>query len=78
MDVLAETYLINTPLSITGGGRGAKLSEKKEKNQLSMRDVPLEQTTEYAVEECRYHFSQLASTLDLKLKEANTKNYLMI
>jgi len=45
MDVLAETYLNYTPVSIT------ELIGKKGKNQLSMRDVPLEKQTEYAVED---------------------------
>ena len=45
MDVLAETYLNYTPISIT------ELIGKKGKNQLSMREVPLEKQTEYAVED---------------------------
>jgi len=45
MDVLAETYLNYTPISIT------ELIGKKGKNQLSMRDVSLEKQTEYAVED---------------------------
>ena len=45
MDVLAETYLNYTPISIE------ELIGKKGKNQLSMRDVPLEKQTEYAVED---------------------------
>ena len=45
MDVLAETYLNYTPISIE------ELIGKKGKNQLSMRDVPIEQQTEYAVED---------------------------
>ena len=45
MDVLAETYLNYTPQSIT------ELIGKKGKNQLTMRQVPLVQQTEYAVED---------------------------
>lgn len=45
MDVLAETYLNYQPIAIS------KLIGKKGKNQLSMRDVPLEDQTEYAVED---------------------------
>ena len=45
MDVLAETYLNYTPQSIT------ELIGKKGKNQLSMRQVPIAQQTEYAVED---------------------------
>lgn len=45
MDVLAETYLNYQPVSIT------ELIGKKGKNQLSMREVPLEEQTEYAVED---------------------------
>ncbi|MEM8998840.1 MAG: DNA polymerase I [Bacteroidota bacterium] len=45
MDVLAETYLNYTPVSITA------LIGKKGKNQLSMRQVPIEKQTEYAVED---------------------------
>ncbi|MGB5980715.1 MAG: DNA polymerase I [Nonlabens sp.] len=45
MDVLAETYLNYTPKSIV------ELIGKKGKNQKSMRDVPLEDQKEYAVED---------------------------
>ncbi len=45
MDVLAETYLNYTPVSISD------LIGKKGKNQLSFRQVPLDQQTEYAVED---------------------------
>ena len=45
MDILAETYLNYQPISIT------KLIGKKGKNQLSMRDVPIKDQTEYAVED---------------------------
>ena len=66
MDVLAEAYLNYTPVSIT------ELIGKKGKNQLSMREVPLEQQTEYAVEDAditlqlKEHFAQ-------ELGEANTQ-----
>jgi DNA polymerase-1 len=45
MDILAETYLNYQPVSIT------TLIGKKGKNQLSMRDVPIKDQTEYAVED---------------------------
>ncbi|MEQ9581601.1 MAG: 5'-3' exonuclease H3TH domain-containing protein, partial [Arenibacter sp.] len=66
MDVLAETYLNYTPVSIT------ELIGKKGKNQLSMRDVPLEQQTEYAVEDADITF-QLAQHFRPELKEAKTE-----
>ena len=65
MDVLAETYLNYTPVSIT------ELIGKKGKNQRSMRDVPLEQITEYAVEDADITF-QLAKHFTPELKSANT------
>ena len=45
MDLLSETYLGYTPVSIE------TLIGKKGKNQGSMRDVPIEKVTEYAVED---------------------------
>lgn len=45
MDYLAETYLQYKPVSIT------TLIGKKGKNQLTMRDVPVEKVTEYASED---------------------------
>jgi len=45
MDVLSETYLGYSPVSIE------TLIGKKGKNQGSMRDVPLDKVTEYAVED---------------------------
>ena len=66
MDVLAETYLNYTPVSIT------ELIGKKGKNQLSMRDVPLEQQTEYAVEDADITF-QLAQHFRPELAEAKTE-----
>ena len=66
MDVLAETYLNYTPISIT------KLIGKKGKNQLSMRDVPLEKQTEYAVEDADITL-QLKEHFQNELGEANTQ-----
>jgi len=64
MDVLSETYLNYTPVSIT------ELIGKKGKNQLSMRAVPLEQQTEYAVEDADITF-QLANHFRPELAQAN-------
>jgi DNA polymerase-1 len=66
MDVLAETYLNYTPISITD------LIGKKGKNQLSMRDVPLEKQTEYAVEDADITL-QLKEHFQKELGEANTQ-----
>ncbi|MCX7551628.1 DNA polymerase I [Xanthomarina sp. F2636L] len=66
MDVLAETYLNYTPISIT------ELLGKKGKNQLSMRDVPLEKQTEYAVEDADITL-QLKEHFTKELGEANTQ-----
>lgn len=66
MDVLAETYLNYTPVSIT------ELIGKKGKNQQSMRDVPLEQQTEYAVEDADITL-QLKAHFEKELGEANTQ-----
>tara|TARA_R110000868_G_scaffold102146_6_gene281342 strand:- start:1749 stop:4586 length:2838 start_codon:yes stop_codon:yes gene_type:complete len=66
MDVLAETYLNYSPVSIT------ELIGKKGKNQLSMRDVPLPQQTEYAVEDADITF-QLAQHFRPELAEAKTE-----
>lgn len=65
MDVLSETYLNYTPISIT------ELIGKKGKNQLSMREVPLEKQTEYAVEDADITF-QLAQHFRPELAEAKT------
>ena len=67
MDVLSETYLNYTPVSIT------ELIGKKGKNQLSMRDVPLEKQTEYAVEDADVTL-QLAQHFRPELKEAKTED----
>ncbi|WP_178987316.1 DNA polymerase I [Winogradskyella schleiferi] len=66
MDVLAETYLNYTPISIT------ELIGKKGKNQLSMREVPLEKQTEYAVEDADITL-QLKEHFQTELGEANTQ-----
>ena len=66
MDVLAETYLNYTPISIT------ELIGKKGKNQLSMRDVPLEQQTEYAGEDADITL-QLRNHFEKELDEAGTR-----
>ena len=63
MDVLAETYLNYSPVSIT------ELIGKKGKNQLSMREVPLEQVAEYAVEDADITM-QLATHFAPELQEA--------
>jgi DNA polymerase-1 len=65
MEVLAETYLNYTPISITD------LIGKKGKNQLSMRDVSLEKLTEYAVEDADITY-QLASHFKKELTDADT------
>ena len=66
MEVLAETYLNYTPISII------ELIGKKGKNQLSMRDVPLEKQTEYAVEDTDITL-QLKEHFQSELGEANTQ-----
>ena len=66
MDVLAETYLNYTPVSITA------LIGKKGKNQLSMRDVPLKDQTEYAVEDADITW-QLKEHFEKELEEAGTR-----
>jgi DNA polymerase-1 len=62
MDILAETYLNYTPVSIT------ELIGKKGKNQKSMRDVPLDQQTQYAVEDADITF-QLKEHFAKELKD---------
>jgi DNA polymerase-1 len=66
MDVLAETYLNYTPVSIT------ELIGKKGKNQLSMRDVPIDKQTEYAVEDADITL-QLKEHFQTELSEAKTQ-----
>ena len=65
MEVLAETYLNYSPISIVD------LIGKKGKNQLSMREVSLEKLTEYAVEDADITF-QLASHFKKELSDADT------
>ena len=66
MEVLAETYLNYSPISIV------ELLGKKGKNQLSMRDISLEKITEYAVEDADITL-QLKKHFEKELKEANTQ-----
>lgn len=66
MDVLSETYLNYTPMSIT------ELIGKKGKNQLSMREVPLDKQTEYAVEDADITW-QLKEHFEKELEEAGTR-----
>ncbi len=66
MDVLAETYLNYTPISIE------TLIGKKGKNQLSMREVSLDKQTEYAVEDADITL-QLKEHFEKELGEANTQ-----
>jgi DNA polymerase-1 len=65
MDILAETYLNYSPQSIT------ELIGKKGKNQGSMRDVPLAQQTEYAVEDADITL-QLKTFFEKEMLAANT------
>ncbi len=64
MDVLSETYLNYTPVSIT------ELIGKKGKNQLSMREVPIEKQAEYAVEDADITL-QLKEHFEKELGDAN-------
>jgi DNA polymerase-1 len=66
MDILAETYLNYSPVPIEA------LIGKKGKNQLSMRDVPLDKQTEYAVEDADITL-QLKEHFEKELGEANTQ-----
>ena len=65
MDVLSETYLNYTPVSIT------EMIGKKGKNQLSMRQVALEKQTEYAVEDADITL-QLSQQFRPELEAAKT------
>ena len=65
MDILAETYLNYSPQSIT------ELIGKKGKSQGSMRDVPLDQQTQYAVEDADITL-QLKHHFEKELAEADT------
>jgi DNA polymerase-1 len=66
MDVLSETYLKYAPKSIE------TLIGKKGKNQLSMRDVPLEEIKEYATEDADITF-QLKEHFQPILEKVGTK-----
>ena len=66
MDVLSETYLKYTPKSIE------TLIGKKGKNQLSMKDVPLEDIKEYAAEDADVTF-QLKEHFQPILEKVGTK-----
>ncbi len=66
MDVLSETYLKYSPKSIED------LIGKKGKNQLSMRNVPLEDIKEYAAEDADITF-QLKQNFSPILDKAETK-----
>ncbi len=66
MDILAETYLKYSPKSIE------TLIGKKGKNQLSMRDVPLEDIKEYAAEDADVTL-QLKEIFTAELDKTETK-----
>ena len=66
MDVLSETYLNYSPISIE------TLIGKKGKNQLSMREVALDKQTEYAVEDADITL-QLKAHFQNELGQANTQ-----
>ncbi|EIJ38571.1 DNA polymerase I [Galbibacter orientalis DSM 19592] len=66
MDVLAETYLNYSPVSIE------TLIGKKGKNQRSMRSVALEEQTEYAVEDADITL-QLKNIFEQELPNRNAK-----
>ncbi len=66
MDVLAETYLNYSPQPIS------ELIGKKGKTQGSMREVPLEEQTQYSVEDADITL-QLKHHFEKELKAANTR-----
>ncbi len=66
MDILSETYLKYAPQSIE------VLIGKKGKNQKSMRDVPLEEIKEYAVEDADVTL-QLSEIFNSELDKTHTK-----
>jgi DNA polymerase-1 len=73
MDVLSETYLKYSPKSIeTLIGKPARSAGGKGKNQLSMRDVALEDIKEYAAEDADITF-QLKQNFSPILDKAETK-----
>ena len=66
MDILSETYLKYAPQSIE------VLIGKKGKNQKSMRDIPLEEIKEYAVEDADVTL-QLSEIFNAELDKTHTK-----
>jgi len=75
MNVLAETYLHYSPVSIeTLIGKKARLNDKvgQGKEQLSMRDVDLDQIKEYAAEDADITL-QLKNKFESMLEETHTK-----
>ncbi len=66
MDILSETYLKYAPQSIE------TLIGKKGKNQKSMREVPLEEIKEYAVEDADVTL-QLSEIFNAELDKTHTK-----
>ncbi|HNS11981.1 MAG TPA: DNA polymerase I [Bacteroidia bacterium] len=66
MNVLSETYLHYSPVSIEN------LIGKRGKDQLSMRDVPVEEVTEYAAEDADITL-QLYEVFEPKLKNAGVQ-----
>ncbi len=66
MYVLSETYLNYTPILIE------EVIGKKGKNQVNMREVPMEKQTEYAVENADVTF-QLKKHFENELGQANTQ-----
>ncbi|QQL49744.1 DNA polymerase I [Mucilaginibacter ginkgonis] len=66
MDILSENYLGYKPVSIT------TLIGPKGKNQLSMRDVPIEQIKDYAAEDADITL-QLRTVFEPKIKQAEAE-----
>ena len=66
MDILAETYLNYSPIAIE------TLIGKKGKNQGTLRNIPLEQQTEYAVEDADITL-QLKEHFEKELSDTNTQ-----
>ncbi|PTQ99852.1 DNA polymerase I [Mucilaginibacter yixingensis] len=66
MDILSENYLGYKPVSIT------ELIGPKGKNQLNMRDVPVEKVKDYAAEDADVTL-QLQQVFEPKLKEAEAE-----
>ncbi len=66
LEVLSETYLNYTPMSTEA------LIGKKGKNQLTMRDIPMEKQTAFAVEDADITL-QLKEHFEKELGEANTQ-----